>query len=157
MKEGASRIEEMTQQEIQQLEQEGAFALSLSSGSYTLTPEGVVITSEDIPGWQVVSDRELTLALDTQLTPELIAEGTARELINRIQNIRKLRDFNVTDRIVVRLSDHEVIREAVREFSGYICNETLADQLIVESSVEGEPVDLFDEVAITIDAQVVGS
>ncbi|HPQ99414.1 MAG: isoleucine--tRNA ligase [Lewinellaceae bacterium] len=157
MKEGASRIEEMTQQEIQQLEQEGAFALSLSSGSYTLTPEDVVITSEDIPGWQVVSDRELTLALDTQLTPELIAEGTARELINRIQNIRKLRDFNVTDRIVVRLSDHEVIREAVREFSGYICNETLADQLIVESSVEGEPVDLFDEVAITIDAQVVGS
>ena len=58
---------------------------------------------------------------------------------------------------MVRLSDHEVIREAVREFSGYICNETLADQLIVESSVEGEPVDLFDEVAITIDAQVVGS
>jgi len=156
MKEGASRIEEMTQQEIQQMEKEGSISITLSSGTYTLSSEDVVITSEDIPGWQVVSDRELTLALDTQLTPDLIAEGTARELINRIQNIRKQRDFNVTDRIAVRVSDHEVIRAAVQEFSGYICNETLANQLTVEPTVDGEPVDLFDDVTISMDVQVVG-
>ena len=155
MKEGAARIEEMTQQEIQQLENTGSFALPLAGDTYTLTSDDVIITSEDIPGWQVVSDRELTLALDTQLTPALIAEGTARELINRIQNIRKQQDFNVTDRIEVRISDHEVIRDAVQEFSGYICNETLADSLTVEQKVAGEPIDLFDDVVIDMAVKVV--
>ncbi|MCB0656606.1 MAG: hypothetical protein KDC57_10745, partial [Saprospiraceae bacterium] len=83
------------------------------------------------------------------------AEGTARELINRIQNIRKQQDFNVTDRIEVRISDHEVIRDAVQEFSRYICNETLADSLTVEQKVAGEPIDLFDDVVIDMAVKVV--
>ena len=92
----------------------------------------------------------MTVALDVTITDELLAEGTARELVNRIQNIRKIRDFNVTDKIVVTLEDHEAIRPALEQFSEYICVETLATSLDAKSEVEGEKIELNDEISLNI-------
>ena len=124
--------------------------MNVGDDSYELTLEDFEITSDDIPGWTVASDGALTVALDVTVTDALLAEGTARELVNRIQNIRKTRDFNVTDKIAVTLENHEAIRPALEQFADYICAETLATTLNAASGVEGEVIDLNDEVSLNI-------
>jgi len=150
MKEASALIQEMTQDEISAFEKSNSFNLELRGESYPLTLEDVVISSEDIPGWQVASDGEITVALDTTLNPELIAEGTARELVNRIQNIRKQLEFNVTDRIIVNLEDHESVLPAVTDFGDYIKDEVLATDIIMGKNSGGEEVELLDGVKIQI-------
>ena len=102
----------------------------------TLSLEDVEIQTEDIPGWLVASEGGLTIALDINLTEELKQEGIAREFINKIQNIRKESDFEVTDRIVLKIQKNERFNQAVENFSAYISNQTLANELILLDEID---------------------
>lgn len=145
MKAGLAAINAFDQETIAQIEKNNSYALELNGEHYDITLEDIEILSEDIPGWQVASDKDITVALDIQLDDALIAEGTARELVNRIQNIRKSKDFNVTDRINVRVSSSEKIDKALEQFSDYICNEVLADSISAVSALtDGEKVELYE-------------
>jgi len=152
MKAGLSVINGFDQETIAQIEKTNAYALELNGEQYEISLEDIEILSEDIPGWQVASDRDITVALDIQLDEALIAEGTARELVNRIQNIRKSKDFNITDRIEVVVTADEKIDEALTQFSDYICNEVLANNISSKAGLEsGEKVELFEGEEVLID------
>ncbi len=150
MKAAAEVIGKMTQEDIARIEKDNAYQLQVEGEIHDLTLADFEISSEDIPGWLVANDGDLTVALDVTLNDQLIAEGMARELVNRIQNIRKSKDFNVTDKIVVILQNHEAITSAVETFGDYICNETLAVKLKLADEVKGETVELVDDVAVDI-------
>ena len=150
MKSAADLISQMNQEDIAAIEKTNEFQFDIDEEMILINLEDVEITSEDIPGWQVASDRDITVALDVTLTDELIAEGTARELVNRIQNIRKTKDFNVTDRINITVQNHAEIKSAIESFSDYICEEVLADSLDTAENVDGELVELTDEVSLYI-------
>ncbi|MEO1517742.1 MAG: isoleucine--tRNA ligase [Bacteroidota bacterium] len=152
MKAAAADIAQMNQDDIAQIEQSKQYVLSVEGTEYELGLEDFDISSEDIPGWLVASDAQLTVALDVNINDALQAEGTARELVNRIQNIRKAQSFNVTDRIQVRISKHSAIEAAVSDFGHYIGNETLADGIeLVDGLSEGEAVELFEGVDLHIE------
>jgi isoleucyl-tRNA synthetase len=112
----------------------------------------VEISAEDVPGWQVANLGKLTVALDVTLTEELKQEGISRELINRIQNLRKGNNFEVTDKINVRLSNHPLISEAVKNNLSYICAEILAADIQLDNNLtEGEKTVIDDnEILISI-------
>jgi len=95
----------------------------------------VEITSEDIPGWMVANKDSLTVALDVTVTPELINEGNARELVNRIQKIRKDNGYELTDRIAVQVTDNQDLKQSIAQFNNYICAEILADTLELVSEL----------------------
>ncbi len=156
MKAAAEMIAQMDQQTINQIEKQGFYAINIGNTTYTLDHEDFEIGFNDIPGWQVASDRDLTVALDVTLDDELIAEGVARELVNRIQNIRKSKEFNVTDKIDVWVENHESISKALSQFSEYICTETLANKLISTNEVLSENVELFDDVIIGLEVKAAG-
>ena len=111
----------------------------------------VEIVSEDIPGWLVSNEGNLTVALDVELTEELRQEGMARELINRIQNIRKDSGFEITDRIVVTLSPNENSDKAVESFGEYIASQVLADKIVIAEN-DGQEVD-FDTFVLNISVE----
>ncbi len=141
MKTVAAEIQAMTQEQITMMEREGAFTISLplqgeSEGAYTLLPEDVEILTEDMPGWLVSNNGILTIALDIELTDELIDEGTARELINRIQNLRKSSGLEITDRIEIELEDRPEIHNAVLRCGEYIKSQVLATE--IKLSNQGE-------------------
>ncbi|HFC00122.1 MAG TPA: isoleucine--tRNA ligase, partial [Phaeodactylibacter sp.] len=150
MKAAAAAIGGLSQEEIGAIEKTNHFQLNINDQAYDLTLEDFEITSDDIPGWLVANDGALTVAMDVTITETLLAEGTARELVNRIQNIRKDRDFNVTDKIAITLENHEAIRSAVEQFSDYICKETLATSLDVKGGIDGEVIELNDEVSLKV-------
>ncbi|MCA5004529.1 isoleucine--tRNA ligase [Sphingobacterium bovistauri] len=125
MKVVSTAIQSFGPEEILTLEKNGS--LVLPETGHTITLEDVEIIAEDVAGWQVANLGNLTVALDIQLTPELKQEGIARELINRIQNLRKDKGFEVTDRIKVQLSRNNEIEEAAQNNLSYICTEILAD------------------------------
>jgi isoleucyl-tRNA synthetase len=150
MKAVSAFIETLTQQDIALIEKNKTFSLNIEGVTYNLTLEDIVLTSEDIPGWLVASDNDITVALDISLSEDLLAEGMARELVNRIQNIRKDRNFNVTDKIHVTFEPHPSILAAVDGYKSYICAETLATKLSVEARIEGEQVELLEGVVISI-------
>ena len=154
MKEAAAAIAAFNQHQIAELEQKGSLELLLASGTYTLTTGDVEITAEDIPGWSVASKGSLTVALDITITDALQKEGDARELINRIQNIRKDSGFELTDRIFVQIQDNESLRTSINEFKSYICGEILADNIdwVAELPVAGTEIEVNDtllKVAVT--------
>lgn len=150
MKEGARLISEFDTATISNLEKTGQHVLNIEGERFVLTQDDLEISFDDVPGWQVAIDRDITVALDVHLTDELVAEGIARELVNRIQNLRKSRDFNVTDRIVVTIEEHEIIMPALQWYSDYIKGEVLADVLILSKSPEGETVEITEEVSLKI-------
>lgn len=149
MKAAAAAIAALSQPEIQGIEKAGTYDLQIEDRSYQLSLEDLEITSDDIPGWQIATDGELTVALDLGLTEELKAEGIARELVNRIQNIRKGMDFEVTDRILIFVKKDEALHAALSHFGAYICQETLADRIEALADIpEGaETVELVDGIA----------
>ena len=113
--------------EIQRADTAGApYRLGLPGGEVVLNPGDCQISSEDMPGWLVASQGALTVALDIEITPELRQEGLARELVNRIQNLRKAAGFDVTDRIEVVIAPNPSLEEALTQFGPYVCNQTLA-------------------------------
>ncbi|WKZ64010.1 MAG: isoleucine--tRNA ligase [Saprospiraceae bacterium] len=152
MKLAQNVISNLSQADIRQFEQTNHYVLETPDGDFDLTLEDVIITSEDIPGWLVAVDNEITVALDIAITPELKAEGIARELVNRIQNIRKNSDFLVTDRINIKVEPIDMTKEAVALFANYIANEVLADSISLEAN-EGEEVELLDDINIRIQVE----
>jgi len=134
-----------TQEQISQLEKQGNFNLSIDGEPVILQVSDVEISSEDIPGWTVATKGSLTLALDITLTPELEAEGNAREFVNRIQKIRKDSGFELTDRIVVKVAAPNGMKDSLARFNTYICAEILADKLeIVPEIQDGTKIELND-------------
>jgi isoleucyl-tRNA synthetase len=131
----AKAIQNFSQEEIQKIEKNGEIYVEVSGKSVNLTSEDVEISSQDIPGWLVANSGAITVALDITVTDELRKEGIARELVNRIQNIRKDSGFEVTDRIKVYLQDSEVLEQAVKANEIYIKSETLTDELIFEKEI----------------------
>jgi isoleucyl-tRNA synthetase len=151
MKAVQDRIAEMTQEDIATIEKNNLFSFEVEGEKVELNLDDVVISSEDLEGWLVANDGDLTVALDVNLTDELKAEGVARELVNRIQNIRKDSDFEVTDRVKLTLQSSDYISEAVAKFSTYICNEVLATELkVVDGADFGQEVELEEGVMLKI-------
>lgn len=153
MKTAAQVISEIDQKTISGIEKTNHYHMEIEGEHFDLTLEDFEIIFEDIPGWQVAVDRDITVALDTTLTPELEAEGMARELVNRIQNIRKNSDFNVTDRIRVEVEDHEAMRDAIRWFGSLISNEVLADSLTLGPAANGELIEIDEDLSVKIEVQ----
>jgi isoleucyl-tRNA synthetase len=138
MKQISGEIAGFNQQDISRLEKTGNYDLIINGETISLSLEDVEIQTEDVPGWLVASESGLTIALDINLTEELKQEGIAREFINKIQNIRKESDFEVTDRIKLKIQKHDFYNSAVLNFSEYITNQTLASELIMVDNLKEE-------------------
>jgi isoleucyl-tRNA synthetase len=143
MKLVAARLTALDNSEISTLEQQGELPVMVDGMELIISREEVDIISEDIPGWQVANAGNLTVALDITITPELWQEGIARELINRIQNLRKEKGFEVTDKIAVTLERQDEINLAVERNIPYICSETLAQDFVLTGLLEDEGKDLI--------------
>lgn len=145
MKAVANAINAFAQHDIATLEKDGEFGLVIDSERVPILLSDVEIISEDIPGWTVANKGSLTVALDITITPELLDEGNARELVNRIQKIRKDSGFELTDRISVKVADVATLKTAIINFNDYICTEILADSLdVVPQLQEGIEVEVND-------------
>ncbi len=139
MKEVAQIISNWSQNDIQKIEQTGEHSIQLASGEVIpIQLEEVDITSSDIDGWLVANTNQVTVALDIQIDEELKLEGFAREIVNRIQNLRKDKDFEVTDRITVTLSGDKQLLQAAEKYNEYIKNEVLANQFSTNDTNFGE-------------------
>ena len=139
MKQLAAAIAQMTQDDIAAFETAGTFELC----NYALVAEDVDIITEDMPGWLVANNGVITIALDIELTPALIEEGIARELINRIQNLRKSSGLEITDRIAVQLENREEIAAAVKNCNEYIASQVLATSLeLVDNLTDGTTLEM---------------
>ena len=137
MKEIAAAFSTLSQEQIGQIERtEGVYTLSLASGDVNLSKGDYEIISEDMPGWLVATEGQLTVALDIVQTPELIREGNARELIHPIQNLRKESGFDVTDRIETVIyadgDNYNTIGDALEHFGDYVASQTLSVSLTLE-------------------------
>jgi len=153
MKSVAEKVSNMSQEELTAFEAEGRYLVP--DTDYVILLEDVEIIAEDIPGWQVTNLGNLTVALDVTITDELKQEGLSRELINRIQNLRKELNFEVTDRITVSLQNHNLIASAVAQNKAYICAEILADQFdLAVEIINGNKIAIDDvELQISIAKQ----
>ena len=148
MKGVAAQMDALTQEQIAQLEKEGTIMINVEGQDLTVEAVDVDIISEDIPGWLVGNEGNLTVALDITLTDELRNEGMARELVNRIQNIRKKSGLEITDRIRVSIEPNEASTNAVKAFGDYIARQVLADEIKLEAN-DGQAVE-FDEFTLNI-------
>ena len=145
----------MGQEEINRLEQEQQYELALPKERITLTTDDVEITSEDIPGWSVAREGNMTVALDITITEELRQEGIARDLVNRIQNLRKDQGLDVQDKIQVKIkTDHTSVQQAVQAYWEYISTETQATSLeLVDHLEKGQEITM-DEFELKIQITV---
>ena len=132
----AAEVAQFTDDDINKIETENEYILNIGSETITLQLADVEISSEDIPGWTVTSLNGTTVALDINITDELAEEGLARELINRIQNLRKDSGLEVTDRIEIILSADNQLSKAIHHNLNYICSETLADELRIDNDID---------------------
>ncbi len=148
MKGVAAQMDALSQEQIAQLEKDGTIAINVEGQDLTVEAVDVDIISEDIPGWLVGNEGNLTVALDITLTDELRNEGMARELVNRIQNIRKKSGLEITDRIRVSIEPNEAATKAVEAFGDYIARQVLADEIKLETN-DGQAVE-FDEFTLNI-------
>ena len=145
MKAAAQALTSLEQSQIAQFEKDGKIALTLNGEEAVVQLADVEVISEDIPGWLVANDGNITVALDITITDDLRKEGIARELVNRIQNVRKSKDFNITDRIVVKITPDEHVNDAVAQFKDYIAKQVLA------VAIELAPVEGTDVIALDMD------
>lgn len=143
MKAIAAAITAFGQDDIAKIESEGKFVLNIDGSEIEIALTDVEIITQDIPGWVVANEDALTVALDTTITDDLRMEGISRELVNRIQNIRKESDFDVTDNIIVEIEQHNLLCPAVERFMDYICSETLTKELRFVEKVQ-EPTQMID-------------
>ena len=152
MKQVAIEVQAMEQADIAQLEKEKTFILNVNGEDVTINLSDVEIISEDIPGWLVENQDKLTVALDINITEDLLKEGIARELVNRIQNLRKSHGFEITDRIKVLISSNEKLNSAVTQFADYIKSQVLADSLDITSEHYKTEIDINEELT-TVDIE----
>ena len=143
MKQVAAAVTAMSKEQIAELESAGRLTLDLNGTPAEIEAAEVEIYSEDIPGWVVANEGVLTVALDVTVTEELRREGIARELVSKIQNIRKSSGFEISDRIAVTISSNENTDAAIEEHKAYICNQVLADSLTIAEVAEGTALE-FD-------------
>ncbi|WP_343693468.1 isoleucine--tRNA ligase [Chitinophaga sp.] len=145
MKAVAAAITAFTDADIAVLERDGQFNLLIDNEQMPIVLSDVEIISEDIPGWTVANKGALTVALDITITPELLDEGNARELVNRIQKIRKDNDFELTDRIQVKMAVADSLKSAIINYNDYICTEILADSVeLVPELQDGVEIEVND-------------
>lgn len=137
MKAVSTALSQFGQNDIAQIEKEGKYSLLIDDEPVILQINEVDISSEDIPGWTVANKGSLTVALDINITPELEQEGNAREFVNRIQKIRKDNNFDLTDRVIVKVSGAGALQTSLTLFKEYICAEVLADELEFEAEING--------------------
>lgn len=135
MKQVASMLTSLSQEQILDFEEKGSIELDINGDKIQVSTAEVDIFSEDIPGWSVANDGSLTVALDITLNDELLNEGTARELVNRIQNLRKTSGFEITDKINVFISSNPKTNAAIKDFSAYIAGQVLADNIMVSDNL----------------------
>ncbi|MDD3078674.1 MAG: isoleucine--tRNA ligase [Paludibacter sp.] len=155
MKDIAKAFTELSQHDISQIERTGKFMLNLSSGEVEITAEDAEIATEDMPGWLVANEGRLTVALDITVTEDLLREGIARELVNRIQNIRKSNGYEITDKIVVEIESRPEIEGAVQEYAGYIASQTLANSVkLSEKAIDYTELD-FDDYIVKVSVKKV--
>ena len=157
MKQLGKMISEMSQADIIEFEKNGSFTFTIDGTQATVEACDVEIISEDIPGWLVANEGNLTAALDITVTEELRREGIAREIVNRIQNIRKDNDFDITDRIKVVISKNENSDAAITEYTDYISKQVLADSLVICDSVAGDDTTQLDMDDYTLTVKVTKS
>jgi Isoleucyl-tRNA synthetase len=156
MKQLSAAISQMSQEDIAALEQAEKFDLTVDGQPVTIVRTDVEIVSEDIPGWLVTNEGTLTVALDITLTDELKNEGVARELVNRIQNIRKDSGFEVTDKINIRISDNAYSNDAIANFRQYIASQTLANSIEIVTTLNADnaiTVDIDEEVNLFVEVK----
>ncbi|MET0758802.1 MAG: DUF5915 domain-containing protein, partial [Flavobacterium sp.] len=142
----SKEIQILSQKQINQLERDTEISLIIAGKSITLTLEDVEITSQDIEGWLVANSGNITVALDITITEDLRKEGIARELVNRIQNLRKDSGFEVTDKIKVYVQKDGAIEEAIKSNEQYIKDETLTEEIVIQDKIENGTEIVFDEV-----------
>lgn len=147
--------EGFSQAQIQQFEKEGKYELSINGENITLFLNEVNITSEDIEGWLVNNMNGLTVALDVNISDDLKAEGLAREIVRELQQLRKEQNFNVTDRIALTIVRNKATRQAIEQFSNYICTETLAESLTIVDALEEASTINVNDITLQIDVRVV--
>ena len=135
MKAVSTALAQFTQEDIARFEKDGQYSLLIDSDPVILQIAEVEVSSEDIPGWTVANKGSLTVALDVTVSPELEAEGNAREFVNRIQKIRKDSGFELTDRIEVKVTAGNGMKESLTQFKDYICAEILADKLEIVAEI----------------------
>ena len=150
MKQVANAIAEMSQKDIASLERNDNFTLNVEGQEVAITTADVEINSEDIPGWLVANEGKYTVALDINVTPELVEEGIAREFVNRIQNIRKDSNFDITDRIRVKIQSAAELDTAIDHYRNYICGQTLANSIEIVDKVDGGTEIEVNEVNVNI-------
>jgi isoleucyl-tRNA synthetase len=150
MKQLAAMLTSLDQETIFAFEAAGFYDLNVEGNEIHIESSDVEFISEDIPGWLVASEGRLTVALEVEISEALRSEGIARELVNRIQNIRKDQQFEITDRISIELSHHQATDAAVQEYASYIASQTLADSLQLCDAIEGGIELNLDEVVLTI-------
>ena len=150
MKQIQAYFTNMSQEEIHQFEKNNGTHLNVDGVDVDLTLEDALISTQDIPGWAVTSQDDLTVALDTTITEELFNEGLAREIVNRVQNLRKTGGFEVTDRIELLIEMNDKIKDAVDKFGDYICTETLATITKVDTLEDVEAEELVEGVNVKL-------
>jgi isoleucyl-tRNA synthetase len=151
MKPAAERIAQMTALEIQAIERGQSITMDISGEAISIEPEDVEISFAEVEGLLIGSQLGITVAMDTVISKSLKLEGAARELVNRIQNLRKDRDFEVTDRIQLKVMTHPIISDAMKSFGSHISEETLVDRYEVVDKMPPDSVAvLFDDVSTSI-------
>ncbi len=153
MKQIQAYFANMSQEEIHQFEKNNGTHLNIDGVDVELTLEDALIATQDIPGWTVTSQDDLTVALDMTITDELMQEGLAREIVNRVQNLRKTGGFEVTDRIELIIEKNEKTDAAVEKFGDYICNETLATITQVDALEGVEAEELVEGINVKLKIQ----
>ena len=140
----------MSQEAIAELEKNGKYTLNLDGTEAVIETADVEIFSEDIPGWLVANEGKLTVALEVTVTEDLRREGIARELVNRIQNIRKSSGFEITDKIRITISKNPQTDDAVTEYNNYICNQVLGISLTLADEVKDATELNFDDFSLFV-------
>jgi isoleucyl-tRNA synthetase len=150
MKALAAAIQTMSQEDITAFEKTGTFTLTVDGQAAVIERADVEIISEDIPGWLVANEGRLTVALDITVTEELRKEGLARELVNRIQNLRKNNGFDVTDKITVSVLSNDIIDATIAEFNTYIANQVQAVSVEVTEVISDATELDFEEFKLSV-------
>ena len=145
MKSVSVALSNFSQEDIAGFEKQGSYTVNLENEPIVLQLNEVEISSDDIPGWMVANKDTLTVALDVTVSPELVSEGNARELVNRIQKIRKDNGYELTDRIMVQVTENDELKNSIARFNSYICAEILADELeLVPALANGTEIEVND-------------
>ncbi len=151
MKDIAAAFAQFTQSDIAAIEASENYAFTLAGGEVVLESADYEITSEDMPGWLVAAEGKLTVAMDITITDSLRKEGVARELINRIQNLRKEKDFEITDRVEVAIEKRDDVAEALADFGTYVCEQTLCGGMeLVDKLENADEVEWADDEKLRI-------